>query len=528
MSDIRRARDALVANISSLWRSVTPLYPASDVSTTERLPDTTPLKWADTAKLIELSPDRTKKYNDYKEMDEEVVELSSALDLYADFVVSGAQESDESYNFDSDSVSEALRTTIKDFEERLELKSRVWWMAREVCKFGDAFYEVIATMKNIVKLQKLPVETIWYNFDKNGKIDVEFPYVQKEYEGAMQNIAKFAPWEIVHFKVGEELYGVNAGVLAKLRRLYRVERMLEDSMLINRLTRAHQRLIYKIDVSNMGVMEAIAYIRRLKRLNRRRRYVDSEGKLKMEENPMAPQEDIYQPVRRGGVGDIDVIQADTSVAAIADIEHFHNKLFSGTKVPKAYLGFERDVNAKATLVQQSLAFTKVVRRMRSVVAKGLRKLYRLEMILHGINPNTVSFKLRFPGFGVADEELRWKIEQYKSTIVRNYVEAGIDLPTEWVVRHLMFGLSQAEANELLSLLKKHGPMVPKKKARAGAPAVPTGRPPSGGRTTSPTGPEDSVDLAALVNRVGGDGKLQDMVDELRHILRTGRTRPELY
>ena len=311
MPDFAGASRSLVAGITDIWRKYTPDYDVSDKRTTEREPETglygsgSSGVWEANSRFFNLKQSRNFKYKDFEEMDTDVVEISSGLDLYADFVVGGAQDTDETYSFDSENVPDNVKKVIADFEKRLELKQRVWWMSREVSKFGDAFYEVIATKSNVIKLQKLNVATIFYNFDNKGKLDLQFPYCQKEYEGAMQNIATFAPWEIIHFKMGEEMYGVDSGILSKLRRLYRVERMLEDSMLINRLTRAHQRLVYNVDVSNMGVIEAINFIRKLKRLNRRRRYVDSDGKWKQEENPMAPQEDIFNPVRKGGVGGID-------------------------------------------------------------------------------------------------------------------------------------------------------------------------------------------------------------------------------
>ena len=519
--------NSLVGSITSLWKKAAPL-PVED-RTTERedlITGDSVAGWGSDTSFFNIGGGRQKKYQDYDEMDEEVVELSSSLDVYADFVVSGGSETDETFSFDSENKDERLKDVINAYEKRTRIKQRVWSMARYISKYGDCFYEIVASPVNVVKLVKLPVSTMYYNFDSEGVLNPEFPYCQKEYEGGEPKV-QFAPWEIIHWKIGEDLYGVDNGILSKLRRAYRIQRMLEDSLLVKRLTNAQQKLIYNVDVSGLGVSEAVAFIKKLKKLNARRRFINSEGKLKEEENPLAPQGDIYQPVRKGGVGDVKVVQSDTSVNSIADVEHFHNKYFTGTKVPKAYLGYERDVNAKATLVQQSLSFIKVVRRIRQVTATGLKKPYSMEFILQGIDPESFEWGIRFPGFGVADEELKWKIEQYKSTCVRNYIEAGIKLSSEWIIRHVMFDLTKSEADQLLALVKS-GDVAEPARWKQGAPGgTATGRMPDGGKKTSPTGAE-SVDLPVLREKVGADEELRKLQSDIQYELVHKRTKDEVY
>lgn len=525
--EIKNVTRTLAGNITSLWKTTKAGASEKDTTQQDLMGEGSEASWNLGSQLFALTGKRGEKYKDYEEMDAEVVEISSALDIYADFVVSGGMETDETFTLDSETVPPKLKNVIENFEKQAQVKVKVWDIAREVSKMGDCFYEIVASPTNIIKLVKLPTRTMHYNFDDDKKLIEENPYCQKEYaEG--EAIVEFAPWEVIHWKMGEGLYGVDEGVLAKLRRAYRVQRMLEDSLLVHRLTRAHQRLIYNIDVSGMGVTEAMTFLKKLKKLNSRRRFINQLGKLKEEENPLAPQGDLYQPVRKGGVGDIKVISSDMSISSIADIEHFHNKLFTGTKVPKAYLGFERDINAKATLVQQSLAFTKVVRRLRHVVASGIKKAYSLEFLLQGVDPDSFIWGIRFPGFGVADEELRWKIEQYKSTTIRNYVESGIKLSSEWVVRHIMFDLTKSEADQLIKLTDA-GDVVAPSRYSMGAPAgTATGRIPDGGKKTSPTGNEHKIDMVALKTNVGNDSFLTRLQSDIQYELKNKRSRDEVY
>jgi len=519
--------EGIVSTITSLWNAVYPPDPFH--STTERnVGWTEATEWAEQIKFIQLKDARKRRYEDYDEMDEEMDEISSALDIYSDFVTTGGSEKDEVYTVEMQNKDKKALEIIQALEERLALKERAWWISRETAKYGDAFYELVATTSNIVKIVKLPVKTMFYNISERTKrVDVKWPLVQKD-PTTQEVLAKFAPWEIVHFRMGEDMYGVKNSILGKMRRSYRALRMLEDSMLINRLTRAYQRLVYKVDVSNMGATEAITYITKLKKLNRRRRLISSTGKLKTEENPLAPQEDIYLPVRKGSLGGLDVIKADSSVASIADVKHMHSKLFTATKVPKAYLGFEGEIKSKSTLVQQTLAFTKAVRRVRRAVAEGLKKIYKVELVLSGINPTDLGLKIRFPSFGVADEELRWRIELYKAQIVNTYAQASILLPTEWVIRNLMFGLSPSEADEVIAMLNKGEPTSAPVKKGGVTPGVPTATPSKGaGRKKEPLGPE-SVVLSDLREKVLRNERLRKIAEDLSYMLKHKETPPDIY
>ena len=496
--------------IMDVWRRLTGQWKdaghsepiASNIGTTERPTD----PWASMESAIEISGQRKDKYKDYEEMDKEIDELSSSLDLYADFIVSGGESAEDVYSIDVETdknepiivgadgepqkkkeKEHPANVAIKRIETKLNLKSRVWFMARNVAKYGDAFYEVVVDANEVCKLVYLKPQSMEVNRDEKTKdINPNFPYVQKTQLGSSQPIP-FAPWEIVHFKAGEGDYGVDYSILGKCRRSYRIVRMMEDSVLVARLTRANNRMVYYVDVSNMGVQEGLKYLEKLKALYKTRRYTDGTGKLKIESNPLQPQEDIWLPVRKDKSTRVEPISGDAvSMRGIADVEHFHNKLFAATKVPKAYLGFEKTTSGKATLSQQHLSFSKSVRRFRHVLATGLRHMYKVEFIMLDIDPNSFTWNVKFPGLGTADEEMRWAIESIKASVIAAYTNAGIQLPVEWIIRHLFLDLSPNEEDELLAALRdekslKTSPQMPgltpmEPARRAGAPT--NGKPPS--------------------------------------------------
>lgn len=406
------------------------------------------------SKLFDVNAARLAFYKDYDEMDTDIVELSSALDLYADFVTSSPSSHDDTYavEIDNNELDFVSKHFVK-LEDRLALKDRLWFMVRNVCKYGDAFYEIVSTPSGVVKLQYIPPNEVYLNYTKDGELNQDYPYIQKD-KDFLKIIAAFTPQEMLHFKIGEDDYGVRHSVFANLRRAYKILRMLEDSLLITRIVRSGQRAVYKIDVTGMGEEEATDYIRKLRLLHKKKLYFDSSGKLKTELDPLAPMEDVFIPVRKNGVGgDYNVIGGEATIGEIRDVEHFHSKLFAGTKVPKAYLGFEGDVNSKATLVEQHISFTKVVRRFRQVVAIGLRKIYSIELMTKGISPDSFKWRITFPNIGSPDEAAVWALEGAKAQVMQAYAGLGINLPMDWVIKKMMLNLTPEESDELIERLK---------------------------------------------------------------------------
>lgn len=446
-------RDVLASVFNKVGRKVDDKIIEVPVeATTER----TPIN-VDNWKLIKLDNSRLAYYKDFEEMDEEIVELSSALDVYADFVIySPWGDKDDSFKVEFGSQNtDALSEVVSALNDRLELEERVWYTVRDLCKYGDEFSEIITTVNEIVSIRSLPSNEVFLNFGENGVVDRNLPYKQVDGEtGSVR--AAFLPWEIIHFKVGDEEYGIKNSVLYKARRAYRLLRMLEDTILVTRLARSNQRSVHKIDVTGMSEKEAAEYIRKLKLMNKRKLLFDSSGKLKLDINPLGETEDIYIPVRKGGIGDFSIVGGETHLGEIRDVEYFHNKLFSATKVPKAFLGFERDVNAKATLEQQNIAFIKMVRRFRYAFAKGLKKLYKVELLLKGYDVSDIDLKISFPSLSVDDETIALSAQALRADVVARMANLGIKFPVEWVIRDVMKELSPAEIDELIDMMKAGG------------------------------------------------------------------------
>lgn len=448
---------SLIQRIQNLFRRAYP-HETAEVLTTER-----PFPFDLTQQtFFPYSNTRQAKYSDYDRMDEEVVEVSAALDVYADFITSSGVGEDRVFRVEYTKADENpegqefINQIVEKLQGKTDIQNLIWSIARDLVKYGDVFIEIISTDAEIIKLKILPPETMFRASDyPDGKRRDSSSYIQiNPFTKGIH--AEFANWEIVHIKSGYLDYGVDFSLLRRLRRVFRLHRLLEDLMVVGRVSRTPLRGIHYVDVTGMGAAEAEAFIRKLRSLNRQRRIFDTKGQLSAQADPYTMQEDIYVPIRRGAAGQpFQLLSTDVNYfRAVEDVSYFHSKLFSGTKVPKAYLGFERDVNAKATLIEQSVAFIRCVKRYRGALAEGLKKIIKIQGLLHGRIIADDDIRIVFADIGSPDEHARWSIELMKAQLLSAYRSMGLDLPIEWVLKNLFVTVPQDEIELILNHIKK--------------------------------------------------------------------------
>ena len=295
--------------------------------------------------------ERTRKasYIDYDLMDAEHPELSSSLDVYADNCVAG--EESEEQRFAIDSEDEKVKEVLTDINKRTRIDQELWPLTRDLCKYGDEFEEIIVNSAGlIVRLKALPQNEMFRNEDQYGLLLEERAFEQKD-TATEKVLAKFEPWQIAHFRNRTSRKGqYGTSIFSPARRLFKQLQMMEDGMVIGRLSRSHMRYVYKIDVGEMAPAEAEAHVESVKRrIKKKRRLNPLTGKFDVISNPMSAEEDMFVGVRNGSPAGVDTLEGTSRLSAIKDVEYFQNKMFTIVKVPKSWLGLERDVNAKATL-----------------------------------------------------------------------------------------------------------------------------------------------------------------------------------
>lgn len=168
-------------------------------------------------------------------------------------------------------------------------------------------------------------------------------------------------------------------------------RMVEDSAIIYRITRAPERRVYYVDVGKMPKTKAEGYMKGLmSRFKNRMVYDSATGTLSQQKDIMTMTEDIWLPTSSDGNGTkVDVLQGGQQLGEITDIEYFKKKLLKSVKVP--YSRFDAETqpsmvfgNMNGEVSREEVRFSKFVDRCRSKFAIIFFDLLKTQLILKGI------------------------------------------------------------------------------------------------------------------------------------------------
>jgi hypothetical protein len=216
--------------------------------------------------------DRPSRYRDYRDMCK-VPELDQSLSIYAD---NGTQYDIHKMVLQIESDNAKIVEMLeKLFFENLDMNADLWKIFRNCCKFGDEFVEVIVddkeNPKNIVSIERIKKPENIRRIEKEGNL-IKFLYILDEKE---EKYVEYQPWEIIHFRVDdEEFTPYGRSIFEAGRRTWKKLSLMEDAMMIYRLSRAPERRVFYVDVGNISSKDANKYIDQLKRQFRKKQYIN--------------------------------------------------------------------------------------------------------------------------------------------------------------------------------------------------------------------------------------------------------------
>ena len=165
-------------------------------------------------------------------------------------------------------------------------------------------------------------------------------------------------------------------------------RMIEDSLVIYRLSRAPERRIFYIDVGNLPKIKAEQYLRDvMSRYRNKLVYDASTGEIKDEKKHMSMLEDFWLPRREGGRGtEITTLPGGQNLGEITDIEYFKKKLYRSLNVPPSRMDGEGGFNLgrSSEILRDELKFTKFVGRLRKRFSNMFNDMLKTQLILKNI------------------------------------------------------------------------------------------------------------------------------------------------
>jgi hypothetical protein len=165
-------------------------------------------------------------------------------------------------------------------------------------------------------------------------------------------------------------------------------RMIEDSLVIYRLSRAPERRIFYIDVGNLPKVKAEQYLRDVMMRYRNKLVYDANtGEIRDDKKYMSMLEDFWLPRREGGRGtEITTLPGGQNLGEITDIKYFQEKLYRSLNVPSSRIGGDGGFNLgrSSEILRDEVKFSKFVGRLRKRFSNLFNDMLKTQLILKNI------------------------------------------------------------------------------------------------------------------------------------------------
>jgi Bacteriophage T4-like portal protein (Gp20) len=407
---------------------------------------------------------RVQIYSDYEAMDTDPI-IASALDIIADECTLKNSQGDVIQIRSSDENIQKILYSL--FYDVLNVEFNLWFWIRNMCKYGDFFLKLEVAEKygvynvipfsayNIVRLEGTnpsnPSEVI-FKYDPTAALGATAGY-STSYQNTDLGIT-FYNYEMAHLRlIGDVNYlPYGRSYLEPGRRLYKQYILMEDAMMIHRLTRAPQRRIFYVNVGAIPPNEVENYMQRMINKMKKTPLVDQKtGQYNLNYNVQNMLEDFFIPVR----GNDSSTRIDNAPPleynGIEDINYLLNKLFAALKIPKAFLGYEKDLTGKATLAAEDIRFARTIERIQRIVISELTKIALVHLYAHGYDDESLTnFELSLTTPSIIYEQERIALMKEKTDLAAQMIEIGL-MPTDWIYDKL-FHFSEEEFDEYRDLI----------------------------------------------------------------------------
>jgi len=386
---------------------------------------------------------RRELFRDYDAMDNDPI-ISSALDIYSDESTLKNEFGDVIQIKTQNEKVKALLENL--FYDVLNIEFNLWAWTRNMVKYGDFFLSVeIQPGNGIINVQPLPV----YETERLENTDPNNPnYVKFKVNHDPIGKGEYENYEVVHFRLLSDTNFLPYGkaMIENGRRIWKQVSLMEDAMLIHRIMRAPDKRVFKIDIGNIPPNEVDNYMQKIINKMKKVPFVDkNSGDYNLKYNIQNLTEDFFLPVRGGDSGtQIDSL-GGLQYTAIEDIDYLKNKLFAALKIPKAYLGYDENVNGKATLAAEDVRFARTIERIQRTLVSELTKLAIVHLASQGIeNADMVDFELSLVNPSTIYEQEKVNLWSEKVRLVSD-IQALNMISKDWAYQNI-FNMSKDEVD----------------------------------------------------------------------------------
>jgi len=413
---------------------------------------------------------RTQIYSDYDAMDTDAI-IASALDIIADECTLKNDMGEVLQIRSSDEDTQKILYNL--FYDVLNIEFNMWSWIRQMCKYGDFFlkleiaekfgvYNVIPyTAYHIAREEGYDPKTpaaVRYAFSPDGYAGGTGYYGvtgQGTYSATKQdNKIYFDNYEMAHFRLITDVNYLPYGrsYLEPARKLFKQYILMEDAMLIHRIVRAPEKRIFYINVGSIPPNEVENFMQKTINTMKKTPFIDPQsGEYNMKYNQQNLLEDFYIPVRGNDSATKIEPTKGMDYTAIEDVVYLRDKLFAALKVPKAFMGYEKDLTGKATLAAEDIRFARTIDRIQRIILSELNKIALVHLYTQGYrNEQLTNFELSLTTPSIIYDQERIALMKEKVDLARQMMETKL-LPTDWIYDNI-FHLSEDQYDEYRDLL----------------------------------------------------------------------------
>lgn len=353
-----------------------------------------------------IQKDKGARMRDYRVMSA-FAEVTDALDEICDETINKDSEGNimtlKLGDVLEEELSSEVRQIIKDeckkYLSHFELEDNGWVYFRDLLIEGELYFEHILHSKHLDKgvlgVVRVPAELIdpvYTNIQnmlvkgfiyRKPKLDPENPTKTEDSEmiPMEQNQVVY-----IHSGIWNESKNIRLPFIENARRSYRQLSLIEDSIIIYRLVRAPERLVFNVDVGNMAAPKAEEYLRKLMNQYWSTKTFDiNQNDVVQKFNPQSMLDSYWFAKRAGSEGtSVSQLAGGQNLGELTDLLYFLRKLYKALKVPINRLESESFVSDPSQMLREELKFAKFIIRLQSHVAKSIKMGFITHLKLTGL------------------------------------------------------------------------------------------------------------------------------------------------
>jgi len=405
-------------------------------------------------------------YSEYDAMDQDAI-VASALDIVAD---EATLKNDMGEVLQIRSSDENIQKILYNlFYDVLNVEFNLWPWIRNMCKYGDFFLKLEIAEKfgvyNVIPYTAFHISRE-EGYDKDKPQDIRYKYspdgvTETGYynvpnAGDSANAIYFDNYEMAHFRLLTDMNFLPYGrsYIEPGRKLYKQYVLMEDAMMIHRIVRAPEKRIFYMNVGSIPPNEVDSFMEKTISKLKRTPHMDEEtGEYNMKYNLQNLLEDFYIPIRGNDsttkIENIGGLNFD----GIQDVEYLREKLFAALKVPKAFMGYDANLEGKATLAAQDIRFARTIERIQRIFTSELYKIALIHLYTQGYRDESLTnFELSLTTPSIIYDQEKIALMTDKMGLAQSMLDSKI-IPTDWIYENI-FHFSEDEYDEYRELVRQ--------------------------------------------------------------------------